>query len=202
MIRHRAPAQAIIEFALASTLIFFLLAAVIDLGLIYFTMQALRVAAQEGATYGSYPKAEMTDTNGDGIGDQLIKLDFDYQGIVFRVYGAGGEQEGGFANLRDLNSNGQDDLNVDHLHDNMISDPNAYIYIENLVGLDPENLSSLGCRGDTKGQGLQNGGQGCWIRVTVRYDYKFAFPLAPAFADTVQLKVSHLTPVRSSFYTR
>lgn len=201
MIRHRAPAQALIEFALASTVIFFLLAATVDLGLIYFTMQALRVAAQEGATYGSYPKAQMNDTNHDGIGDQLVRLDFDYSGIVYRVYGAAGEQNTGFANLRDLNANGKDDLNVDRLHDTMTTDPNAYIYVENLQGFNPQNLSSAGCRGDIPGMGLQDGGQGCWIRVTVRYEYRFVFPLAPAFADTVRLQASHLTPVRSVFYT-
>jgi hypothetical protein len=201
IIRHRAPAQAIVEFALASTVIFFLLAAVVDLGLIFFTMQALRVAAQEGATYGSYPQAVMNGTN-------LVRLDFDYTGIVFRVYGSAGEQGGGFANLRDLNNNGLDDLNVDHLHDYMNApvDPRdgsaTYIYIENLKGFDPENLSSVGCRGDVKGVDLQKGGQGCWIRVTVRYNYRFTFPLAPAFANTVVLHASHLTPVRSSFYTQ
>ncbi|MEI6179727.1 MAG: TadE family protein [Chloroflexales bacterium] len=199
--RHHAPAQAIVEFALASTLIFFLLAAAVDLGLIFFTMQALRVAAQEGATYGSYPKAVMSSTN------QLIRLDFDYSGIVYRVYGASGEQGGGFADLRDLNNNGLDDLNVDHLHDNMNApiDPRTnaetYIYIENLRGFDPQSLSSIGCRGDVRNQGLQSGGQGCWIRVTVRYNYRFSFPFAPGFAKTIVLHASHLMPIRSSYYT-
>ena len=194
MIRQRVPAQALVEFALAATLIFTLLSAVVDLGLIYFTMQALRVAAQEGATYGSYPKPVM-------VNGQMIRVDLDYSGIVYRIYGAGGEQTGGFANLRDLNNNGLDDLNIDHLHDRMNADPNAYIYIENLQGFDPENLSSVGCRGDTKGDGLQNGGKGCWIRVTVRYNYRFLFPFSPSFAKTVQLHATHLMPVRSSFYT-
>jgi hypothetical protein len=201
IIRPHAPAQAIVEFALASTLIFFLLAAVVDLGLIYFTMQALRVAAQEGATYGSYPKAVMSSTN------QLIRLDFDYSGIVYRVYGASGEQGGGFANLRDLNNNGLDDLNVDKLHNYMNApiDPRdgseTYIYIENLQG-DPENLSDVGCRGDVRGEGLQDGGVGCWIRVTVRYNYRFNFPFAPGFARTIVLHASHLMPVRSAYYTQ
>ena len=208
--RHHAPAQAIVEFALASTLIFFLLAAAVDLGLIFFTMQALRVAAQEGATYGSYPKAVMSSTN------QLIRLDFDYSGIVYRVYGASGEQGGGFADLRDLNNNGRDDLNVDHLHDNMNApiDPRTnaetYIYIENLKGFDPEHfVDGAVCRGDVKGRELQNGGQGtggigqlCWIRVTVRYNYRFSFPFAPGFAKTIVLHASHLMPIRSSFYTQ
>jgi hypothetical protein len=191
--KSRTPAQALVEFALAATTIFFLLAAVVDLGLIYFTMQALRVAAQEGAAYGSYPRVVM---NGNRIQDVTI----DYSEVVYRVYGAGGEQGGGFANLRDLNNNGQDDLNVDRLHDNMATDPDAYIYIENLAGFNPNSLSPS-CRGDLPGQQLQNGGRGCWIRVTVRYEYRFLFPMAPAFGDTVRLQASHLTPMRSTIFT-
>lgn len=193
LVRPRAKAQAIVEFALAATLIFFLLAAVVDLGLIYFTMQALRVAAQEGANYGSYPKAEMS-------GSEIVRVNLDYPEIVRRVYGAVGEQQGGFANLRDLNGNGLDDLNVDRLHDNMATDPEAYIYVENLKGFDPTSLVPA-CRGDTRAVDLQNGGAGCWIRVTVRYNYRFNFPFAPAFAETVRLQASHLMPIRSSFYT-
>lgn len=191
--RRRARGQALVEFALAATLIFFLLAAVVDLGLIYFTQQALRVAAQEGATYGSYPKAQMN-------GSDLEKVYIDSREIVYRVYGAGGEQGGGFANLRDLNGNGLDDLNVDRLHDNMEADPQAYIYVENLRGFDPTSLAPA-CRGDLRGFDLQRGGEGCWIRVTVRYNYRFLFPFAPAFADTVRLQASHLMPIRSAFYT-
>ena len=41
--------QALVEFALAATLIFFLLAAAVDLGLIFFTIQGLHNAAQDGA---------------------------------------------------------------------------------------------------------------------------------------------------------
>lgn len=200
LVRSRAGAQALVEFALAATVIFFLLAAVVDLGLIYFTMQALRVAAQEGATYGSYPIARMN-------GSEIERVEIDYSEVVFRVYGSAGEQSGGFANLRDLDNNSLDDLNVDMLHDDMATDPDSFIYIENLKGSDPENLSNDGCRGDLPGVDLQNGGASatgtpiCWIRVTVRYNYRFNFPLAPAFADTVRLQTSHLMPMRSSFYT-
>ncbi len=52
---NRTKGQALVEFALASTLIFFLLAAAVDLGLMFFTMQGLRNAAQEGAFFGSFP---------------------------------------------------------------------------------------------------------------------------------------------------
>ncbi|MGB9633580.1 MAG: TadE/TadG family type IV pilus assembly protein, partial [Chloroflexaceae bacterium] len=38
----RARGQALVELVLASTLLFFLLAAAVDLGLIFFTLQGLR----------------------------------------------------------------------------------------------------------------------------------------------------------------
>lgn len=192
--KHRSPAQALVEFALAATTIFFLLAAVVDLGLIFFTMQALRVAAQEGAAFGSYPRVEST------AGGGITNVTIDYSEVVFRVYGAAGEQAGGFANLRDLNNDGVDDL-AQNLHDNMSTDPNAFIYIQNLSGFNPANLRDEPCRGDVSGEGLQNGGRGCWIRVTVRYNYQFLFPMAPAFGDTVRLQASHVTPMRSTIFT-
>jgi Flp pilus assembly protein TadG len=45
--------QSLVEFALAATLMIFLLLATIDFGLAFFSWIALRDAAQEGATYGS-----------------------------------------------------------------------------------------------------------------------------------------------------
>ena len=190
---QQAPAQALVEFALASTLIFFLLAAAVDLGLIYFTLQGLRAAAQEGATFGSYPQVIMD-------GQRIRDVTINYAEVVNRVYGAAGDQGGGFADLHDLNGNDQDDLRVDRLHDRAATDPNAYIYIENLRGFDPANLQPA-CRGDIPGQQLQAGGRGCWIRVTVRYDYQFIFPLAPVFGETLRLQASHLTPIRSTLFT-
>ncbi|HMQ31347.1 MAG TPA: pilus assembly protein [Chloroflexaceae bacterium] len=195
VVRARAGGQAIVEFALAATLIFFLLAAVVDIGLMYFTLQALRVAAQEGATFGSYP---VQVANGN--------VDIPYAEITNRVYGAAGDQGGGFANLRDLNANGRDDRS-ENLHADPRS-PNAFIFVENLRGANPTNLTAgQGCRGDQRGVELQNGGLSqlgvpiCWIRVTVRYEYRLFFPFAPAFADTVRLQASHLMPMRSSFFT-
>lgn len=201
IVRSRAKAQALVEFSLAATLIFFLLAAVVDLGLIYFTMQALRVAAQEGANYGSYTRARITN----GV---ITEVYLDSEEITNRVYGAGGDRAGGFANLHDLNANGQDDL-AENLHvsgGNYASDPEGYIYVENLRGFDPTSLSGT-CVGDTPGVDLQNGGLSatnaivCWIRVTVRYEYRFLFPLAPAFGGRIRLQAAHLMPSRSNYFT-
>lgn len=195
--RSRAQAQALVEFSLAATLIFFLLAAVVDLGLIYFTMQALRVAAQEGGNYGSYTKARVD--NG-----AISEVYIDSVEITRRVYGSGGDRGSGFANLHDLNANGVDDL-AENLYGNA-SNPDGYIYVENLKGVDPNNLAPS-CSGSTPGVELQNGGLNmtnaiyCWIRVTVRYEYRFLFPLAPAFGGRVRLQVAHLMPIRSNYFT-
>ncbi|WP_240695793.1 TadE family protein [Candidatus Chloroploca sp. Khr17] len=189
--------QAVVEFALASTMIFFLLAAVVDLGLIYFTLQALRVAAQEGAVYGSYPHA-VKDTDGN-----ITELVIPYAEIANRVYWAAGDQGNGFANLRDLDGNGvNDDVQSPKLYDqdSVATDPNGYIYVENLSGFDTNDLQPS-CVGDERGRGLQAGGSGCWIRVTVRYEYRFFFPFAPVFGNTVRLQASHLMPMRSQYYT-
>ncbi|NCC36152.1 MAG: pilus assembly protein, partial [Chloroflexia bacterium] len=176
--------QAVVEFALASTMIFFLLAAVVDLGLIYFTMQALRVAAQEGAVYGSYPHA-VEDGNGN-----ITELVIPYAEIANRVSMAAGDQGNGFANLRDLDGNGvNDDVQSPKLYDedSVATNPNGYIYVENLSGFDTSNLVPS-CVGDERGRDLQAGGSGCWIRVTVRYEYSFFFPFAPVFGNTVRLQ--------------
>jgi len=189
----RARGQALVELALTSTLLFFLLAAAVDLGMIFFTLQGLRVAAQEGATFGSYPVQVMQ--NG-----QLQRVDLNYAEIVRRVRGAGGDQSRGFANLRDLDNNGLRDETENRAVHTDWSDPNAYIRIELLMGSNPNDLSATPpCRTDVPGVGMQAGGRNCWVRVTVRTDYQFMFPLAPAFGNSVRLQAVSVMPIRSSY---
>ena len=189
----RARGQALVELALTSTLLFFLLAAAVDLGMIFFTLQGLRVAAQEGATFGSYPVQVMQ--NG-----QLQRVDLNYAEIVRRVRGAGGDQSRGFANLRDLDNNGLRDETENRAVHTDWSDPNAYIRIELLMGSNPNDLSATPpCRTDVPGVGMQAGGRNCWVRVTVRTDYQFMFPLAPAFGNSVRLEAVSVMPIRSSY---
>src|SRR5690242_14905755 len=105
--RLRSKGQALVEFALTATLIFFLLAAAVDLGLIFFTLQGLHNAAEEGATYGSrwLVNSNPSDPN------SAIALDF--SGIKDRVRHEAGTQGGiGFVNLLDLNSDGTPDNNA------------------------------------------------------------------------------------------
>ncbi len=190
--RSRARGQALVELVLASTLLFFLLAAAVDLGLIFFTLQGLRAAAQEGASFGSYPVQVMQ--NG-----QLQRVDLNYAEIVRRVRGAGGPQSTGFANLRDLDNNGVwDEFETGRAVHTDWTNPNAYIRIELLRGPNPNNLTAA-CRTDMRGIDMQAGGRNCWVRVTVRTDYQFIFPLAPAFGNSVRLQAVSVMPIRSSY---
>jgi hypothetical protein len=193
--KRRSPGQALVELALAITLIFFLLSATVDIGLVFFTLQAMRTASQEGAAFGSYPVRVL-----DGSG-RLERVDLRYDEIVNRVRNASGEVSTGFANLQDLDGNGEldkDETNVAE-HNNP-RNPNAWIQVELLGGSDPTNLSATGCPTDVPRQGMQAGGRSCWVRVTVRYNYRVQFPIAPSFGSNVPLQVRTVMPVRSTYF--
>ena len=97
MARRFQPGQALVEFVIASTLILLLLAAAVDIGLLFFNMQGLTTAAQEGATYGS----RYLVVRSDGA------VDLDYDMIRTRVRQEAGTTGGiNFVNMYDLNSDG------------------------------------------------------------------------------------------------
>ncbi|NJO05897.1 MAG: pilus assembly protein, partial [Chloroflexaceae bacterium] len=99
--RCTTAGQAIVEFALSATLIFFLLAAAVDLGLIFFTLQALNNAAQEGAIYGARHVLVASD------GMRTI----DENEILNRVrFEAGETTNVTFVDLFDLNNNDVSDI--------------------------------------------------------------------------------------------
>jgi hypothetical protein len=188
----RTPGQALVEFTLAATLIFVLLSAAVDLGLIFFTLQGLRTAAQEGANFGSHPVMVMS-------GNTLQAVDIPYAEIVDRVRLSGGPDGSGFANLTDLNSDGTNDSAQP-----TVIDPRSaasYIYVENLKypGDDVSVAPSGSCDTTTARFDMRNAGKYCYVRVTVSYNYKFIFPLAPAFASTYRLRATYTIRVRSTF---
>ncbi|NNJ10479.1 pilus assembly protein [Chloroflexales bacterium ZM16-3] len=195
----RSTGQALVEFALAATLIFTLLSAAVDLGLIFFTLQGLRTAAQEGATFGSHPVLKMT-------GSTVDEVDLNYDQIVDRIRQSGGSPSIGFVDLHDLNNNGRDDWNDGS---NIVDNPklaNSYIYIERLMypngqlqDEDGNPVTPTNCPINIPRRYMRNAAQYCYIRVTVKYDYKFIFPLAPVFGDTITLHSSYMVQVRSSF---
>ncbi|MCG8347268.1 MAG: pilus assembly protein [Chloroflexales bacterium] len=194
--RQRSKAQALVEFALAATLIFMLVAAAVDLGLIFLARQALRAAVQEGATFGSYPVFER-----DGEGN-VIAVKLDEAAIRQRVRMTAGEDGGPvFANLTDLNNNNTpDDVEPPDAEGKTVLD--QHITIENLLdndwdssvpdeGLDGQPLE---CDPDH----MRNSPDQCFIRISVQYDYRPIFPLAPALAETVPIRVSFTMAVRST----
>ncbi len=192
--RRKTVGQALVEFALAATVIFLLLSAAVDLGLIFFTLQALRAAAQEGATYGSYPVV-VTNSNG-----QVTAVRLNYEKIYERIRLAGGTQRVGVANLMDLNNDGIDDTLQSSIifNPNNPTNPNGFVIIENPRGADPTQLSGQ-CSTTTPRVDMRNAGQNCWIRVTIRYRYRLFFPFAPAFGREITLQVRHTMPIRSQF---
>jgi hypothetical protein len=104
-----------------------------------------------------------------------------------RVSLEGGEEGIGFANLRDLNNDGEVD-------DDTVRE--AYIDVENLYD-DPEDPGPLTECSPFRMRYQR--GENCFIRVTVRYDYDIFFPLAPALDDTITIRASFMMPIRSTF---
>lgn len=179
----RTKGQALVEFALSATLIFFMLAAAVDLGLIFFTLQGLHNAAQEGATYGS--RWLVSQDPNDNTSEQVL----DVNGIQDRVRHEAGDKGGiGFVNLLDLNN--------DEVTDNDAVIDN-YIQVTALNDTNgdgdplPENMA---CPSVTDGR------YRCYIRVVVSIEYDMVFPLAPVFGNRVRLTSSYLTPMRTGFF--
>jgi Flp pilus assembly protein TadG len=189
-LRKTTKGQALVEFALAATLIFFLLAAVVDLGLIFFTVQGLHNAAQEGATYGS----RWLNASGTGL---------DYAGIRNRARMEAGNRAG-FANLLDLNNNGTNDMSEDSANIGAASGTSLFpTYI------DVRALADVDGNGDPTNDGtapnytpctsVTSVGQLCYLRVVVSMEYRMLFPLAPGFARQTRLRSQYIIPMRSGF---
>ena len=201
-ILHLKTGQALVEFALAATLIFFLLAAAVDLGLIFFSIQGLHNAAQEGAAYGS---RWLTGSNPRAL---------DFDAIRDRVRHESGAKGGiGFVNLLDLNNDGTRDVGPD---DNAVVGANGTTYqlmpdgtrvIDNFIQIQLLNDT------DTNGDPMNDlvGGQPtpcvnpaapqalCYIRVTVQLNYKTVFPLTPTFGRTTLLRSSYIVRLRDGY---
>lgn len=188
----RAPAQALVEFALAAMLISVLLAATVDLGMIFFTVQGLHNAAQEGAMYGrrlDYVDEDDDDSDNNGVTDEqdvydsVAQAPYDVFAEMVRQrasYEAGEGGGIGFISLRDLNDDGVKDN--DSVRDEYID----VEIVKTLTGHDP-------C--DPK-----EAPTGCFIRVTVRAKYKILFPLAPAFADQITVSSQYTVPLMDTGY--
>ncbi len=191
MIRQRAKAQALVELALAATLIFMLVSATVDLGLIFLSRQALRAAAQEGGTFGSFPQI-VTDAGG-----RVTAVRLNEDEIRRRVRLTAGTSGGpDFVNILDLNNN--------RMLDNAES-PDVlrnYIQIDNLLDTDNNRLTPDGDPNNPdrcSDTDMRRNPDRCYIRVRVRYDYRPVFPFAPVFGVVVPLQESFTMQVRSSY---
>lgn len=183
--RTHQRGQAIVEFALSATLIFFLLCATIDLGLIFFAVQGMHNAAQEGGTYGS----RWLETVG---GKRVLNT----TEIRKRVRHESGEQGGiGFVNLLDLNGDGVDDEGQSGVIDQyisvqMLSDSPDYDGNPLNNGTAPDYSPCDNAA--TAGPG------GCYAYVTIRANHNLVFPLSPVFTDTIQLTSAFMVPIRDT----
>jgi hypothetical protein len=194
--------QALVEFALAATLIFFLLAAAVDLGLIFFTIQGLHNAAQDGAFYGSRWL----------IGNSPRTLNYD--AIRERVRKESGNRGGiGFVNLLDLNNNGIPDVGpantavvgasgTTYEMDGATRVIDKYIQVEMLwdkdTDGDPTDEDDL-VNGQPRPCTNTGGNNRCFIRVTAMTEYRTIFPLSPSFARVTTLRSSYLLALRDPF---
>lgn len=197
--RTRTKGQALVEFALAATLIFFMLAAAVDLGLIFFTLQSLHNAAEEGANYGSRWLVKQ-DPN-----DSQSPLVLDAAGIRDRVRHEAGTAGGiGFVNLLDLNSNGTADVSPDTTNGSKetnaaTGNPVINDYIQ-ITALSDTNSDGDPLPENTTCPSVTDARYRCYIQVIVSADYNLVFPLAPAFGSKIHLSSSYLLPLRSGFY--
>lgn len=89
--------QAIVETALMAMLLFFMLSAALDVGLMYFAVQAASNAALDGASYGSILWPTTPSSGG---------VPANYGAIVARVRNEPGDIRNTIVSMRDLNSDG------------------------------------------------------------------------------------------------
>ncbi|MCA0354897.1 MAG: pilus assembly protein [Chloroflexi bacterium] len=152
--KRKKAGQALVEFALTVTVLFFFLSAIIDLGLAFFAHQGLKGAAYEAVSYGAlFPIRSDGTINTQEIRDRLR-------------YESGAPSDGTgarFVNLFDLDNNGAADpasVQADRITITFIPSP-----VPNSVPVDCANPATM----------MR---QFCDIRVSVRYRYKPFFSFA------------------------
>lgn len=199
---RRTTGQAVVEFALTATLIFFLLSAAVDLGLIYFTLQGLHNAAQEGAYYGSrWPQNNLSNQEKYDIRDRARHEAGDSGGI-------------NFVNLLDLNNNGVPDVNggvPEQVGGKNVID--EYIKVQALYDTDANGdpLNDANGANDTD---FDDGStdytpcptpnnvrdrESCYLHIVMYYDYRPFFALAPAIGSGLKLSSAYTIKMRGGF---
>ncbi|MBP8252759.1 MAG: pilus assembly protein [Herpetosiphon sp.] len=156
--------QALVEFALTATLLFFIMAATIDFGLAFFAYQGLAGAAQEGATYGSLYPVVNTKAGTAPNNAEIISRVRNEAGTLNATY----PNRARFVNLHDLNSNGQT-YPKDSAESDMITVSTINNYLNNEVG------TGITCSDTIRQKDI------CDLVVRVRYTYRPFFPMASFF---------------------
>ena len=199
----KTKGQALVEFALAATLIFFLLAAAVDLGLMFFAIQGLHNASQEGGTYGS---RWLTGTSGA----RTLRVTV----IQDRVRHESGSRGGiGFVNLLDLNNDGIPDVKPDSSTANcgqggvvcQINPATGNLVVNDYIQV--TMIDDVNQNGDPTDDGVaptytlctNSSSITCYILVSTAFDYKLSFPLSPSFTRQRQLRSSFVMRLRDSF---
>ena len=199
---NKSRGQALVEFALAATLIFFLLAAAVDLGFMFFAVQGLHNAAQEGGTYGSRWLASNQTTGVRSL---------DVNAILNNVRHESGDRGGiGFVNLLDLNNDGIPDVTpgvmipptgctaaicqVNPATGNFVVNDYIQVYMINDSNLNGDPLDD----GTAPNYpACSNAGSStCFINVVVSFNYRLVFPLSPTFAQQRLLSSSFTMRMR------
>ncbi len=164
--KRKQAGQALVEFALTITVLFFFLAGIIDFGLAFFAFQGLKGAAHEAVSYGSlFPLDSAGNFNEQEIRNRLryesgAPADIDVDGNAAGLR---------FVNLFDLDN----DKNPDGPTMQATMMPITFVK-GSVTGESP-----LDC---TTPQTLAR--QYCDIRVKVRYIYKPLFPFAKLIVAT------------------
>ena len=197
---HKSRGQALVEFALAATLIFFLLAAAVDLGFMFFAVQGLHNAAQEGGTYGSRWLVS-NPTSGARV--------LDVNAIRDNVRHESGSRGGiGFVNLLDLNNDGTPDVNPDSPIAQctpakcQVNPATGNYVVNDFIQIYTINDSNL--NGDPLDDGTAPNYPACanasvstcFINVVVSFNYRLVFPLSPTFTRERMLRSSFTMRLR------
>ncbi len=102
--QRKRAGQALVEFALTVTLLFFLLTATIDFGLAFFAYQGIAGAAQEGVSYAAFKPLAAS-------GNTPVVNDVEIRQRVRNEAGVNGNapNRARFVNLFNLNTDSSDD---------------------------------------------------------------------------------------------